>query len=97
MVNDKKIEKELKSFKRKLDKDKIWFISLNESIQYDIFFAWKRFKYSEDELFKTKSNKKRFFKLFIEIKKMENPINKSISRNTIIKEILKKKDENIIN
>ena len=47
-----KHEKEFKSFKKRLGKHQFWFESLNPRKQKDIFFSWKKYKYSTKELIK---------------------------------------------
>lgn len=37
--------KELKSFRNKMGSKIYWFDSLSEKKQYDLLFAWKKFKY----------------------------------------------------
>jgi len=41
----RKHEKELNSFRNKMDKNLVWFDSLTLSKQYDLLFEWKMIKY----------------------------------------------------
>ena len=45
--SDKKHIKELNSFKKRLDKNLIWFNSLSIGKQYDILFMWKKEKWRD--------------------------------------------------
>ena len=42
---DKQHFKEMKSFQKRLGKHIVWFESLSEKAQKNIFFAWKSIKY----------------------------------------------------
>lgn len=58
-------EAEFKSFIKKFEGKKlIWFLSLNESRQYDLFYEWKQYKYSRRDIKKVILQKRKVYDYF---------------------------------
>ena len=86
-LNNIKLKKEFNSFKRKLNKDLVWFSALPKEKQWDLLFRWKSYKY----FYKSLKRKHLTIRLWlVDIRKKTNYFDVSVQeiRDISIKKIL---------